>query len=45
MAILYGENDHHKCEGLFKSLARALHDAVQIDPRRERIASTKGTLK
>ncbi|MBF0286650.1 MAG: imidazoleglycerol-phosphate dehydratase HisB [SAR324 cluster bacterium] len=44
MAILYGTNDHHTCEGLFKSLARALYDAVQIDPRREVATSTKGTL-
>ncbi len=44
MAILYGENDHHKCEGLFKSLARSLNDAVRIDQRRETVTSTKGTL-
>ncbi len=44
MAIVYGKNDHHTCEGLFKSLARALYDAVQIDPRREEATSTKGTL-
>ncbi|MGK5094853.1 imidazoleglycerol-phosphate dehydratase HisB [Deltaproteobacteria bacterium TL4] len=45
LSILYGENDHHKCEGLFKAFARSLHEAVQIDPARaEQIASTKGTL-
>ena len=44
-AILEGENDHHKAEGLFKALARALHDAVAIDPRRgPHASSTKGRL-
>ncbi|MBF0276152.1 MAG: imidazoleglycerol-phosphate dehydratase HisB [SAR324 cluster bacterium] len=45
MAILYGSNDHHKCEGLFKSLARALKDALQTEVQENRISSTKGTLK
>ncbi|MBI3994088.1 MAG: imidazoleglycerol-phosphate dehydratase, partial [Candidatus Lambdaproteobacteria bacterium] len=44
MAVLYGQNDHHKAEGLFKAFARALSDAVAIDPRRGGVASTKGTL-
>lgn len=44
MEILYGENDHHKCEGLFKSLARALRAAVAFDTQKDRISSTKGTL-
>ena len=44
MAVLYGQNDHHKAEGLFKAFARALSDAVAIEPRRGGIASTKGTL-
>ncbi len=39
-----GRNDHHKAEALFKALARALHTAVEIDPRRVDVASTKGTL-
>ena len=42
--VLYGRNDHHKIEGLFKALARALDAATQIDPRRQGIPSTKGTL-
>lgn len=42
--VLYGRNDHHKVEGLFKSLARALDAATQIDPRRQGVPSTKGTL-
>jgi imidazoleglycerol-phosphate dehydratase len=41
----YGKNDHHIIEGLFKALARALHDAVKIDPlRADQIPSTKGML-
>ena len=44
MSILYGINDHHKCEGLFKALGRALRQAVEIDPRRIGVASSKGIL-
>jgi len=44
MSILYGINDHHKCEGLFKALGRALRQAVEIDPYRTGVASTKGIL-
>jgi imidazoleglycerol-phosphate dehydratase len=42
--VLYGQNDHHQAEALFKALGRALDDATQIDPRREGVPSTKGTL-
>lgn len=42
--VLYGRNDHHKVEALFKALARALDAATQVDPRREGVPSTKGTL-
>lgn len=42
---LYGSNNHHKIESCFKALARALREAVEIDPRSaDAIASTKGTL-
>jgi imidazoleglycerol-phosphate dehydratase len=37
-----GRNDHHVAESAFKALARALRTAVEIDPRRSGIASTKG---
>jgi imidazoleglycerol-phosphate dehydratase len=37
-------NDHHGVEALFKALARALRAAVEFDPRRAGVASTKGTL-
>lgn len=42
--VLYGRNDHHKVEGLFKSLGRAFSGAWQIDARRSGVPSTKGTL-
>jgi imidazoleglycerol-phosphate dehydratase len=42
--VLYGRNDHHKAEALFKALARALDTATRIDPRRQDVPSTKGTL-
>ena len=42
---LYGENNHHIAEACFKGLARALKDAVAIDPRKaDAVPSTKGTL-
>jgi imidazoleglycerol-phosphate dehydratase len=44
MALLCGENDHHKCEALFKGFGRALCEAAEIDPRRAGISSTKGVL-
>ena len=31
--VLYGTNDHHKAEALFKALGRALDMATRIDPR------------
>jgi imidazoleglycerol-phosphate dehydratase len=42
--VLYGRNDHHKVEALFKALARSLDAATQVDPRRQDVPSTKGTL-
>lgn len=42
--ILYGRNDHHKAEALFKAFGRALAQAVALDPGRQGIPSTKGTL-
>ncbi len=42
---LYGENNHHIAETCFKGLARALRQAVALDPRQAgRVPSTKGTL-
>lgn len=42
--VLYGRNDHHKVEALFKALARALDSATRLDSRRQDVPSTKGTL-
>ncbi len=42
--VLSGRNAHHIVEAQFKSVARALRDAVQTDPRVVGIPSTKGTL-
>ena len=42
---LYGTNNHHITESAFKGLARALREAVEIDPRKAGVVpSTKGTL-
>src|SRR3954453_12735704 len=38
-----GRNDHHLAEAAFKALGRALRAAVAPDPRREGVASTKGS--
>jgi imidazoleglycerol-phosphate dehydratase len=43
--VLYGLNDHHKAESLFKALARALDAATQFDSRRQGVPSTKGRLR
>ena len=43
--VLYGRDDHHQAEALFKAWARALDFATQLDPRRAgNIPSTKGAL-
>ncbi len=42
---LYGSNNHHIAEAAFKGLARALREAIEIDPRKAgAIPSTKGVL-
>ena len=41
----YGANSHHIAESCFKALARALGEAVSLDPRRaDAVPSTKGRL-
>ncbi len=43
--VLAGQNSHHKAEALFKAFARALKDAISIDPRQGgEVPSTKGTI-
>jgi imidazoleglycerol-phosphate dehydratase len=40
--VVYGTNDHHKAEAVFKALGRALDKATRIDPRiGDRLPSTK----
>lgn len=42
---LRGDNAHHQCETIFKAFARALRDALEMDPRATGIVpSTKGAL-
>lgn len=42
--VLSGRNAHHVVEAQFKSVARALRDAIARDPRVLGVPSTKGTL-
>jgi imidazoleglycerol-phosphate dehydratase len=44
LRIEYGSNDHHKLEALFKALALSLRSASEIDPRRQAVASSKGSM-
>ena len=42
---LHGLNSHHIAEAAFKAVARALRDALEVDPRKaDAVPSTKGTL-
>jgi imidazoleglycerol-phosphate dehydratase len=41
---LYGRNDHHMIEAMFKAFGRALREAAAFDPRVKGIPSTKGLL-
>ncbi len=43
--LLYGQNNHHIVEGIFKGFARAMRQAVELDPRKGgAVPSTKGQL-
>lgn len=45
VTVPYGENSHHIAEAIFKALAKALRQAVAIDPANAAdVPSTKGTL-
>lgn len=44
LELLYGRNAHHGIEAMFKAFARALRQAVAIDPREGDVPSTKGVL-
>jgi imidazoleglycerol-phosphate dehydratase len=42
--VLYGENEHHVLESIFKTMARALDQATSFDGRLTGIRSSKGVL-
>lgn len=42
LEVLYGENDHHKIEAVFKAFGRALREAIQITS--DSVPSSKGVL-
>ena len=44
LKVLYGENDHHKLEAMFKAFAKAQYAATRQDARIEGVLSTKGSL-
>jgi imidazoleglycerol-phosphate dehydratase len=44
LVLHHGSNSHHVAEALFKSTARALREAVAVDPRQAGVPSSKGTL-
>ncbi|HEX8524467.1 MAG TPA: imidazoleglycerol-phosphate dehydratase HisB [Tepidisphaeraceae bacterium] len=44
VTVPYGSNNHHMAEAVFKSLAKALRQAVSADPRNDQVPSTKGSL-
>lgn len=44
LKVIYGENDHHMMEALFKAFAKALDAAVRFDERITDVLSTKGSL-
>ena len=44
MVLRSGRDPHHIVEAQFKALARALREAVELDPRQHGIPSTKGVL-
>ncbi|MFM9961595.1 MAG: imidazoleglycerol-phosphate dehydratase HisB [Planctomycetaceae bacterium] len=44
LVLHHGQNSHHISEACFKGTARALRQAVVIDPRQTGVPSSKGTL-
>lgn len=43
--LRYSGNVHHAIEGIFKAVARALGQAIAVDPRVKGVPSTKGTIE
>lgn len=44
LKVLYGKNNHHKIEALFKAFGRALRQAIELNPAIKGVNSTKGVL-
>lgn len=44
LAVLYGENSHHKVEAAVKAFALAIKEAVSPEPRRTGVPSAKGVI-
>jgi imidazoleglycerol-phosphate dehydratase len=44
VTVPYGGNNHHIAEAIFKATARALRQAISLDPRNHDVPSTKGSL-
>lgn len=44
LVLHHGQNSHHIAEAIFKSTARALREAITVDPRQSGIPSSKGIL-
>jgi imidazoleglycerol-phosphate dehydratase len=44
LVLHHGRNSHHVAEAVFKATARAMRQAVTIDPRQSGVPSTKGSL-
>jgi imidazoleglycerol-phosphate dehydratase len=43
--LMYGINNHHMAEAIFKAFARAFREAIAMDERVEGVLSTKGSLE
>ncbi len=44
LKLIHGDNAHHMAEAMFKAFAKALDQAVSLDPRVVDVLSTKGSL-
>lgn len=44
LVLHHGKNSHHISEATFKATARALRQAISVDPRQSGVPSSKGTL-
>ena len=44
VTLVYGTSPHHAVEAIFKGLARALRQALEIDPRQAGLPTVKGAL-